>query len=342
MSDKPSSSGVLRNRVIERRRILGSELTPNPRNWRLHDQAQTDALQEILTSIGMAGELLAYTSEREGGKLVLINGHLRSGTWADEHWDVAITDLTDAEADKLLAAMDPVGAAAGVDEEKLRALLLEIDTECAALQDILNDQAGLKTAKEIEDATVELEYHVIIRCDNESDQLLILGELDKNGLDCRAVCAGFAKPAEKKETQPPTIEVKGRTIKREVAIDRTPRVRQMEGIFDVPPAKRAERTWQIDFALDRPWAIGLIVGPSGSGKTTLAKELFAKELVAGWPWPVAPVTNRNSPATTCNCPGTSNKFSCPFQGTGTMGLGSSSTKHHGPSANGPGSTSSTR
>lgn len=284
--DPPARTGTLRNRVIERRQMLGSDLVPNAKNWRVHTAEQTAALNEILTTIGMAGELLAYASERNGGKLTTINGHLRSANWAAELWDVAITDLSDAEADKLLAAMDPVGAAAQVDEAKLRSLLEEIDVECASLEKILNDEAGIKAVKPPAAETgTDLKYSVIIDCAGEEDQLLIINELDRCGIENKAVCAGLPKQEAKPQTEAPKIEAAGKKITRSSPIARTPRVKQLEGIFDVPPAKRSEHEWSIDFQLDKPWHIGLIVGPSGSGKTTLARELFNEQLVTGWPWP---------------------------------------------------------
>jgi len=71
-----------------------------------------------------------------------------------------------------------------------------------------------------------------------------------------------------------------------VPIIRTPRVRQLEGMFDVPPAERSERRWEAVLPLEeRDWQIGLVVGPSGCGKTTLARELFPDALIAGFDWP---------------------------------------------------------
>ena len=73
---------------------------------------------------------------------------------------------------------------------------------------------------------------------------------------------------------------------RSVQIERTPRVTQLEGLFDIPPAQRSERRWQVDLPLEqRDWRIGLIVGPSGSGKSTLARELFGESVVTGYDWP---------------------------------------------------------
>ena len=75
-------------------------------------------------------------------------------------------------------------------------------------------------------------------------------------------------------------------ITRSTPIQRTPRVVQIEGLFDLPPARRSELTWQVHLPIDdRPWQIGLIVGPSGCGKTTLARKLFGEDLAGGFEWP---------------------------------------------------------
>ena len=132
---------------------------------------------------------------------------------------------------------------------------------------------------------IDHEFSILIRCQSEADQVAILRELGKHDIETKAICAGFPKVEPKAPTEAPKVEAIGKVITRTVAIERTPRVQQLEGIFDVPPSKRQEREWRIDFVLDRPWSIGLIVGPSGSGKTTLARELFEKELVSGWSWP---------------------------------------------------------
>lgn len=69
-----------------------------------------------------------------------------------------------------------------------------------------------------------------------------------------------------------------------VPVQRTARVHQVEGLFDVPAASQSVREWRIDLPLDeREWQIGLIVGPSGSGKSTLARHLWPQVLTrAQW------------------------------------------------------------
>lgn len=75
------------------------------------------------------------------------------------------------------------------------------------------------------------------------------------------------------------------TIVRESAITRTPRVMQLEGLFDVPPSKRSAETWDVKLDLPDQWNVGLIVGPSGCGKSTVACELFGNHLADSWQWP---------------------------------------------------------
>jgi hypothetical protein len=54
------------------------------------------------------------------------------------------------------------------------------------------------------------------------------------------------------------------TIQLRTPIERTPRVLQVEGLFDIPPARQSALEWRIRLPLDeRPWNIGLIAGPSG-------------------------------------------------------------------------------
>lgn len=56
------------------------------------------------------------------------------------------------------------------------------------------------------------------------------------------------------------------------------RARQLEGMFDVPPAKTQSVEWHGDIDLSEDWSVGLIVGPSGCGKSTCARELFPTQL----------------------------------------------------------------
>jgi hypothetical protein len=75
-------------------------------------------------------------------------------------------------------------------------------------------------------------------------------------------------------------------IKVGTRIERTPRVLQVEGLFDLRPVERVRLQWQVALPVDdRPWQIGLIVGPSGCGKTTIARRLWPEQLAARATWP---------------------------------------------------------
>lgn len=73
-------------------------------------------------------------------------------------------------------------------------------------------------------------------------------------------------------------------IVRETKIVRTPRVMQLEGIFDIPPSERSAEQWNFELTLPQEWNVGLIVGPSGSGKTTIARELYGEHLAKNFKW----------------------------------------------------------
>jgi len=71
-----------------------------------------------------------------------------------------------------------------------------------------------------------------------------------------------------------------------VPIQRSARVMQLEGIFDVPPAQRSTFRFSAHLPLEEEdWTIGLIVGPSGSGKTTIARDLFGTAMDRPFAWP---------------------------------------------------------
>lgn len=74
-------------------------------------------------------------------------------------------------------------------------------------------------------------------------------------------------------------------IIKKVPIRRTPRVIQLEGIFDVAPSADSKSEWSVNMPIhEKDWKIGLIVGPSGSGKTTIAKEIFKANIIEGYAW----------------------------------------------------------
>lgn len=127
-----------RNRILSLEYIPSGDLTAHPGNWRDHPKAQADALKGVLQEVGIAGALLAYRSARQGGALVVIDGHLRKDA-APQKWPVLILDVDDSEADYLLATHDPLAAMATADAGALDALLSSVNSGEAAVQAMLAD-----------------------------------------------------------------------------------------------------------------------------------------------------------------------------------------------------------
>ena len=165
---------MLRDRIIELRRVKASTLRPHPQNWRTHPQHQKEVLQGVLAEVGMAAALLAR--ELPDGSLQLIDGHLRAETLPEETVPVLVLDVDAAEAQKLLASLDPLAALAARDQAALDALLAEMETASPALEQMLADlQAGngsvdSKLPTHQREATLPTAWQVLVECESESEQ----------------------------------------------------------------------------------------------------------------------------------------------------------------------------
>lgn len=147
-------AGNWRNRITALEQHRPADLLDHPHQWWAHPKAQTDALAGILSEVGIAGALIAYRSERAGGKLVKIDGHARAGL-SDTPWPVLVLDVDDREADLLLATYDPLSALAQADKAQLDGLLREVSTSDQAVTQMLADlatQSGLEYGKPVAEA----------------------------------------------------------------------------------------------------------------------------------------------------------------------------------------------
>lgn len=145
----------IKDRIKELRRVKASELLPNPKNWRKHPEAQQNAMRGILAEVGIADAVLAR--ETPDG-LMLIDGHLRADIDPTVEWPVLVLDVTEAEADKILATHDPLAAMAETDAVQLDALLREVETGSQELADMLEklaEDAGLYKEDQENDGSTE-------------------------------------------------------------------------------------------------------------------------------------------------------------------------------------------
>jgi hypothetical protein len=132
---------LIRDRVVELRRMRAGELLDHPLNWRAHTEKQGETLEAVLREVGWAGAALAYPRD-EDGKLVLIDGHLRKQLHPDRVIPVLVTDLNDAEALKLLLSYDYIGTLAGFDKALLVEAQREVAFEEPDLQALMSEMAA--------------------------------------------------------------------------------------------------------------------------------------------------------------------------------------------------------
>ena len=126
----------IKDRIKELRRVPANELLPNPKNWRMHPQAQQDGLRTMLSKVGYADAVIAR--ETPDG-LMLVDGHLRAEITPDSTVPVLVTDLTESEADEVLATLDPLASLAETDVTALKTLLEGIDSDNENLNTLLED-----------------------------------------------------------------------------------------------------------------------------------------------------------------------------------------------------------
>jgi hypothetical protein len=181
---------AIRDRIKDFRRVPARELLDNDGNPRTHPQAQRDALRGVLEQVGVAGALTAYHSERNGGKLTLIDGYLRKQDFALD-WPTLILDVDDAEADLLLATHDPLAALAEYDADKLAALLQGLETQneavAAMLQGLAEEAAGTAVQAAQPDVLPPEKFEVLVECSGDGEQRELFNRLVGEGRKCRVL-----------------------------------------------------------------------------------------------------------------------------------------------------------
>jgi ParB-like chromosome segregation protein Spo0J len=181
----------IRDRITELRRVRAGSLRPHPRNWRTHPPSQQAAVRGILAEVGFADALIAR--QLPDGTLQLIDGHLRAELTPDALVPVLVLDVTEDEALILLAALDPLSAAAETDAALLGSLLADVHTESEALATLLAELAAENpVASELsEDSAGELaipaSYQVVVQCADEDQQRDVYERLRAEGLRCRVL-----------------------------------------------------------------------------------------------------------------------------------------------------------
>jgi len=174
-----------RNRITGSGKEAPDQLLANPANWRIHPKAQQDALAGALDAVGWVGQVLV--NQNTG---FVVDGHARIAlalSRGEPAVPVLYVDLSPEEEALVLATLDPIGAMAGRDEEKLKALLAEISVDDAGLLALLGDLGGNEPKAGLTDPDEVPEP--------PADPYVQSGELWRLG-DHRLLCGDATSPAD--------------------------------------------------------------------------------------------------------------------------------------------------
>jgi len=138
---------TLQNRNKEIRRVRVSDIVDNPANFRTHDDLQRGALESVVGEIGWYGYPDVFEHPEHPGKVMLVDGelrshHLREHYGPDAAIDVNVCDFSPGEADKALATKDPLSAMAKIDIAAEADLLRSLDADSEGFGELIEQLAA--------------------------------------------------------------------------------------------------------------------------------------------------------------------------------------------------------
>ena len=131
--------GKIKNRIVGSGEEQLDQIMFNPRNWRIHPLSQQDALKGVLEEVGWVQQVIV--NKRTGN---LIDGHLRCQLAAREGAKtipVVYVDVSEDEEALVLATLDPIGAMAATDKQKLDELFQDINSDNENVQKMIAEIA---------------------------------------------------------------------------------------------------------------------------------------------------------------------------------------------------------
>ena len=137
------------NRIVGHGSRDPRDLLENPENWRTHSAAQLAALAGVLENVGFVQSVIV--NQRTG---LLVDGHARVALavkTGQPAVPVVFVDLSKKEERLILATLDPLGALANSDADKLESLMgtLDIrDPAFAGLLESLEAKANQETSND--------------------------------------------------------------------------------------------------------------------------------------------------------------------------------------------------
>jgi hypothetical protein len=178
----------IRNRIIAHVTIRAGDLVPHPLQFRLHPDAQRNALAASLKEVGFARSLLGY--RLPDGRIQLIDDHLRRDIDPEMEVTVELVDVTADEARKLLLTIDPLAACAETDPEMAAELARMVATDDEYLQklwDSLTDSPTIEELLQKTEPAVKEQFLILVTCNDEAQQCELLQRFHQEGLTCKAL-----------------------------------------------------------------------------------------------------------------------------------------------------------
>lgn len=125
------------NRIVGEGEEDADQLLANPFNARIHPKFQQDALSGVLDTVGWIQRVVVNRTTQH-----IIDGHLRVALAISKGAKVPVVyvDLTEDEEALALSSFDYIGSLAAYDAEQTRTLLTSVNSDNAAIQQML---AGL-------------------------------------------------------------------------------------------------------------------------------------------------------------------------------------------------------
>lgn len=182
------------NRIRSYGEQPADQFLAHDKNARRHPAAQRDALRGSLNAVGWIAPVIV--SQRSGK---LLDGHARieEALSRDESALVpyVLVDVSEAEEAIILGTFDPITGMATYDREVLDALLREIETNDAGLQNLLEDLAAKQGLIPTDDAgaaddqtgMLKDQWEIVVKCSSERQQIDLLDRLTEEGYECRAL-----------------------------------------------------------------------------------------------------------------------------------------------------------
>lgn len=152
---KPAKN-PLRSRIVGEGDENPEQLLANPANWRKHPKEQQEALEGLLRNVGWVQRVIV---NRRTGHVV--DGHARvelAIRRGEPSVPVLYVDLSEEEERLVLASLDPIGALAATDQQKLDELLQEVQAQDAGLQAFLDSLSEAGPGGEGDDQAQAQQY----------------------------------------------------------------------------------------------------------------------------------------------------------------------------------------